>query len=64
MAAQQQALQLDPPMATTEEFDLVIEPGRTEKNYWLDLWRCRELFYFLAWRDSLVRYKQASIGIA
>lgn len=43
---------------------LVIEAGRTEKQYWKDLWRYRELFYFLAWRDILVRYKQTSIGIA
>ena len=44
--------------------DLIIEAGRTEKNYWRDLWRYRELFYFLAWRDILVRYKQTVIGIA
>ncbi len=44
--------------------ELVIEPGRTERNYWRDLWRYRELFYFLAWRDILVRYKQTAIGIA
>jgi len=43
---------------------LIIEAGRTEKNYWKDLWRYRELFYFLAWRDILVRYKQTVIGIA
>ncbi len=43
---------------------LVIEAGRTEKKYWKDLWRYRELFYFLAWRDILVRYKQTVIGIA
>jgi len=43
---------------------LTIEPGRAEKNYWRDLWRYRELFYFLAWRDILVRYKQTIIGIA
>jgi homopolymeric O-antigen transport system permease protein len=43
---------------------LIIEPGRTEKNYWRDLWRYRELFFFLAWRDILVRYKQTVIGIA
>lgn len=42
---------------------LVIEPGRSEKNYWRDLWRYRELFYFLAWRDILVRYKQTVIGV-
>src|SRR5438270_3013692 len=47
-----------------EPFDLWIEAGRTEKNYWRDLWRYRELFYFLAWRDILVRYKQTVIGIA
>jgi lipopolysaccharide transport system permease protein len=44
--------------------ELIIEPGRSEKNYWADLWRYRELFYFLAWRDILVRYKQTVIGIA
>jgi len=44
--------------------ELIIEPGRAEKNYWRDLWRYRELFYFLAWRDVLVRYKQTAIGIA
>lgn len=44
--------------------ELIIEAGRTEKNYWQDLWRYRELFYFLAWRDILVRYKQTAIGIA
>lgn len=42
---------------------LVIEPGRTESNYWTDLWRYRELFYVLAWRDIAVRYKQTVIGI-
>lgn len=43
---------------------LRIEAGRTEARYWQDLWRYRELFYFLAWRDVLVRYKQTVIGIA
>lgn len=28
-----------------------------------ELWRYRELFGFLAWRDILVRYKQTAIGI-
>src|SRR2546427_8529580 len=45
-------------------YDLIIEPGRTERHYWQDLWRYRELFYFLAWRDVLVRYKQTVIGFA
>jgi lipopolysaccharide transport system permease protein len=43
--------------------ELLIEPGRTEKNYWIDLWRYRELFYILAWRDISVRYKQTAIGV-
>jgi lipopolysaccharide transport system permease protein len=43
---------------------LVIEAGRAERHYWEDLWRYRELFYFLAWRDILVRYKQTAIGVA
>ena len=42
---------------------IVIEPGRQERNYWRDLWRYRELFYVLAWRDLAVRYKQTVIGI-
>jgi lipopolysaccharide transport system permease protein len=42
---------------------LVIEPGMGTKNYWHDLWRYRELLYFLAWRDVAVRYKQTAIGI-
>ena len=41
---------------------LIIEAGRTEKHYWADLWRYRELFYILAWRDIKVRYKQTVIG--
>jgi len=43
--------------------ELTIEAGRSEKQYWKDLWSYRELFYFLAWRDILVRYKQTAIGI-
>ena len=46
----------------SDEQILIIEPGRTEKNYWTDLWRYRELFYFLAWRDVKVRYKQTVFG--
>ena len=42
---------------------IIIEPGRTEKNYWKDLWRYRELFYILSWRDIKVRYKQTTLGI-
>ncbi len=48
----------------SNEYDLIIEPGKKAKQYWRDLWNYRELFYFLAWRDILVRYKQTVIGIA
>lgn len=43
---------------------LVIEAGRAERHYWADLWRYRELFLVLAWRDVAVRYKQTVIGVA
>jgi lipopolysaccharide transport system permease protein len=45
-------------------YEIVIEPGRGMRHYWRDLWSYRELFYFLAWRDILVRYKQTAIGVA
>src|SRR5271157_4201111 len=45
-------------------YELIIEPGRTERHYWQDLWRYRELFSVLAWRDISVRYKQTVIGVA
>lgn len=51
-------------MSNLEEFDLIIEHGTANKKYWRDLWKYRELFTFLAWRDLLVRYKQTVIGIA
>ena len=47
-----------------EKFDLIIEPNRTASAFFNELVRYRELFYFLAWRDILVRYKQTAIGIA
>src|SRR5829696_2103911 len=43
--------------------EVIIESGRAERQYWRDLWRYRELFYFLAWRDLKVRYKQTAIGV-
>ncbi len=42
----------------------VIEAGRVERQYWQDLWRYRELLFFLSWRDVAVRYKQTAIGIS
>jgi lipopolysaccharide transport system permease protein len=43
---------------------VIIEAGRSERQYWADLWRFRELLFFLAWRDVAVRYKQTAIGVA
>ena len=43
--------------------EMVIEAGHAERNYWHDIWRYRELFWFLAWRDILVRYKQTVLGV-
>jgi lipopolysaccharide transport system permease protein len=43
---------------------LIIEPGQGVRHYWRDLWRYRELFAVLAWRDLSVRYKQTAIGVA
>ncbi|MBL0234354.1 MAG: ABC transporter permease [Chitinophagaceae bacterium] len=42
---------------------IIIESGRAEKNYWRDLWRYRELFYILSWRDIKVKYKQTVLGV-
>ena len=42
---------------------IILEAGRSERQYWRDLWRYRELFYVLAWRDISVRYKQTVIGV-
>lgn len=44
--------------------ELLIEAENTERQYWSDLWRYRELFYFLSWRDLLVRYKQTVVGVS
>lgn len=50
-------------MQNTPSPQLVIDPCVKQKKYLIDLFRCRELFYFLAWRDVLVRYKQAVFGM-
>jgi len=48
----------------TQPHTLIIEPGLADRHYWRDLWRYRELFFVLAWRDISVRYKQTIIGFA
>ncbi|MDZ4789205.1 MAG: ABC transporter permease [Blastochloris sp.] len=46
-----------------QQEELVIESGRSSLHYWMDLWRYRELFVVLAWRDLSVRYKQTLLGV-
>jgi lipopolysaccharide transport system permease protein len=50
--------------STPASFRLVLEPNRANKNYWNDLFRYKELFYILSWRDLKVRYKQTVLGVA
>lgn len=57
-------MHLELPRESVREPILIIEPGQTEKNYWKDLWRYRELLFILTWRDVSVRYKQTFIGVA
>ena len=45
------------------EVEIVLAPGKADAHYWRDLWRYRELFYVLAWRDVAVRYKQTVVGV-
>ena len=47
-----------------KQWDIVIGKGEASKNYWKDMWRYRELFYILSWRDIKVRYKQTVVGAA
>lgn len=50
---------------TNHDLNVVtIEADRTDARYWQELWSFRELLWFLAWRDIVVRYKQTVIGIA
>jgi lipopolysaccharide transport system permease protein len=49
---------------TTPSTRLVLEAGSADAQYWPDLWRYRELFFILAWRDVAVRYKQTIVGFA
>ena len=44
--------------------EIVITRGGAGVFYWTDMWRHRELLYYLVWRDILIRYKQTVVGIA
>lgn len=54
----------DSALVTRPAHEVVLEAGRADRHYWLDLWRYRELFQVLAWRDVTIRYKQTAIGVA
>ena len=54
----------EPAKPRDAEHALILEAGRAERHYWRDLWRYRELFVILAWRDVSVQYKQTVIGAA
>ena len=47
-----------------QKVSIVIEAGKTESQYWKDIFRFREVAYFMSWRDILVRYEQTVVGIA
>jgi lipopolysaccharide transport system permease protein len=42
---------------------VTVDAANLDAIPWTELWRFRELFGLLAWRDFLVRYKQTAIGI-
>jgi lipopolysaccharide transport system permease protein len=45
--------------------EIVIKPKKGLANLdFAELWRYRDLFYFFAWRDIKIRYKQTVLGIA
>ena len=54
----------EPAKPRDAEHVLILKAGRAERHYWRDLWRYRELFVILAWRDVSVQYKQTVIGAA
>lgn len=60
----EQELNIKKEIPSTAGWELIIRKGYSAKNYWNDLWRYRELFYILSWRDIKVRYKQTVIGAA
>src|SRR6476469_5898983 len=56
-------ISLEEPQIATINDVTIIEAGRQDRHYWRDLWRYRELFQVLVWRDLSVRYKQTAIGV-
>jgi lipopolysaccharide transport system permease protein len=47
----------------TTPVEIIISSEKSARIFWRELWEYRDLFYFLAWRDFKVRYKQTVIGV-
>jgi lipopolysaccharide transport system permease protein len=47
----------------SESHKIIITPQKSVQSFWRELWDYRDLFYFLAWRDFKVRYKQTMLGV-
>lgn len=47
-----------------KNYEITVDANNLNTQYLKDLSHYRDLFYFLAWRDILVRYKEAFFGIA
>lgn len=47
-----------------QDREFVITAGRGTLQYWREVWEYRDLFFYLSWRDILVRYKQTAVGVA
>jgi lipopolysaccharide transport system permease protein len=45
-------------------YSVTIRAGGSEKDYWKDLWKNRQLLWILSKRDISVRYKQTLLGMA
>lgn len=45
------------------DYHIIIDANNLQKEYFKDLLRYKELFYFFAWRDFLVRYRHTLLGV-
>lgn len=51
------------PQATTPELTVIEGDAGLGLIDWRELWRYRDLFYFLVWRDVKTRYAQSILGV-
>ena len=54
---------LRPKPADPRQQVLLFEPNQIEKQYLKDLWRYRQLFAILAWRDVSERFKKTAFWV-